>query len=244
MKKYFVLLIMLCTVSLVHSAVRWERGVKMTGWYNRDPYGQTWSWKTGVEINAIGRTAFSTWANILKLQYGKINSLVVNNEQISPNNAVISTNFIKNITAFTFWNFYLAANQLIEVPAGGSSQLYTESFISYGKNFSRYLTLTAGLKGSKNENADLQPWLRVYMSYNKPIGYRTLLTYSASYNNSLKDTNTNKIESELNLSYKLGKKLSVKITAITAKDSGSTELYRNETIDLVYDLLYSGAATY
>lgn len=242
MKKFVMLTVLFCTMSLgmVYGAARWEKGVKVTGWYYRD--GLAWNWKSGAATNIIRVTPFSTWANNVVMNYGE--SVDVNgNLTYLVNNGGISTNYVKNITAFTNWNFYIAMSGQLLNPSFKDESNYTEGWLTYGKTLSRYISVSGGVKGSKAGTESAQ-WLRASMSLTRPIGYRSKISWLFTYNNNLTQTSVNKVESSITYNYKLGKRFSINIVANTSKDSTATDVYRYETIELTYDLLNTGGTTF
>jgi hypothetical protein len=223
------------------------------------------------------------WANQLAISYGEYtltdNNVAYDtadtakNTSFYANSLLMSTRLIRNITAFTFWDLYLAAQTPLKNPDtyGTSYQnLYSEGWVTYGKDFSRYMRVSCGLKISYAQTtffvrtpiqlsySGSDAWLRTSMVYSKPFGYRTLVAWTGTLNNDLNKQNVAgkeypalthaKLESNLSISYKLAKRFSLTFNSALAWDSTVTTptipVFRYETINLVYDLLYSGGSTY
>ena len=254
-----VLLFAVLVVPSAFSAGRWEKGVKLTGWYSNMSQTETLQWRTGVQTQIKRTDAFSVWDNGIGVNYGETifspTGLVTN---MSPNNLSLYSVYVRNINAFTSWTIYAGFGSLYkpaQVPNPDTSDVnklfidrYYSSMVmqfSLNRTINRYLSLSAMVLNVKVIDPDLiaDNSLGLGSVYTRPIGYRMRILWNLAFYKNLKGEQ-NEIISTLNYSYKLGKKLSLVFNSVISKKSDATSLWRTESLDLTYDLLYSGGSTY
>ena len=261
-----VLLFAVLVVPSAFSAGRWEKGVKLTGWYSNMSQTETLQWRTGVQTQIKRTDAFSVWDNGIGVNYGETifspTGLVTN---MSPNNLSLYSVYVRNINAFTSWSIYagfgslykplqdkLNPNYDITQPISDTNKLLIDCYHSnldiqfdLNKVMNRYLTLRARLRSMKTVDPDFgtDNLLGLGSNYTRPIGYRTKISWDLTFYKNLKGDQS-QVDTSLNYSYKLGKKLSLVFNSVISKKSDATSLWRTESLDLTYDLLYSGGSTY
>ena len=204
---------------------RWEKKLKLTFNYDGDP--TNYSMTGGMVSSFIRKGIASTWTNQFSGKYVETATGLSGNSKIT-----LTEIYEHNIGVFTYWKLYGAANdQALNGTIGSQSTLVI------GKHFSRYVNFAVGPEADTAETAagTLTSYLRVEGLVERPFGYRTTFSFAPVLQFLSTDMANVTLSATINLSYKLGNKISLDVCYIPNYNTVSESFGSYTTVDLVYD---------
>jgi hypothetical protein len=257
-KKYIIFLLIIVTVPMItFSAVgRWEKSMKISGYYGFESRIDSQEWRGSLTANFIRYKPSSQLGFINSLTYGEARSISAGTIQPTSNDITVNIYNLWNISSFNYWRIFHitirgpiivtkrikttdpSTGEEIEVESPGKERelsTYKDlSFIlisTYGKNFSRYLNGEAGL-----EIIDGNGFMRLSSSYNKPLGYRTNMYLSVAFRTNGRNS---VIMPGFTLNYKFSRRISLVFMLYEPYDfSANNFVDEKRTLDLTYEFFY------